>query len=95
MAFTGWSYVFNNQLFGNVNAAFTHYSSTLKGDYYQGTEANYVSQESSTRNRIDDLSIRANFDFRPNASHQLHFGTHYIYHRFHPVDEKIAFFPMA
>ena len=21
MAFTGWSYVFNNQLFGNVNAA--------------------------------------------------------------------------
>ena len=48
MAFTGWSYVFNNQLFGNVNAAFTHYSSTLKGDYYQGTEANYVSQESST-----------------------------------------------
>ena len=70
MAFTGWSYVFNNQLFGNVNAAFTHYSSTLKGDYYQGTEANYVSQESSTRNRIDDLSIRANFDFRPNASHQ-------------------------
>ncbi len=30
MAFTGWSYVFNNQLFGNVNAAFTHYSSTLK-----------------------------------------------------------------
>ena len=91
MAFTGWSYVFNNQLFGNVNAAFTHYSSTLKGDYYQGTEANYVSQESSTRNRIDDLSIRANFDFRPNASHQLHFGTHYIYHRFHPVDEKSHF----
>ena len=91
MAFTGWSYVFNNQLFGNVNAAFTHYSSTLKGDYYQGTEANYVSQESSTQNRIDDLSIRANFDFRPNASHQLHFGTHYIYHRFHPVDEKSYF----
>lgn len=91
MAFTGWAYVFNNQLFGNVNAAFTHYSSTLKGDYYQGTEANYVSQESSTRNRIDDLSIRANFDFRPNASHQLHFGTHYIYHRFHPVDEKSHF----
>ena len=90
-AFTGWSYVFNNQLFGNVNAAFTHYSSTLKGDYYQGTEANYVSQESSTQNRIDDLSIRANFDFRPNASHQLHFGTHYIYHRFHPVDEKSYF----
>lgn len=91
MAFTGWSYVFNNRLFGNVNAAFTHYSSTLKGDYYQGTTSSYVSQESSTRNRIDDLSIRANFDFRPNASHQLHFGTNYIYHRFHPVDETSHF----
>lgn len=91
MAFTGWSYVFNHQLFGNINAAFTHYSSTLKEDYYQGTEANYVSQENSTRNRIDDLSIRANFDFHPNASHQLNFGAHYIYHRFHPVDEKSHF----
>ena len=91
MAFTGWSYVFNHQLFGNLNAAFTHYSSTLKEDYYQGTEANYVSQENSTRNRIDDLSIRANFDFHPNASHQLNFGAHYIYHRFHPVDEKSHF----
>ena len=28
--FTGWSYVFNKPTFGNVNAAFTHYSSTLK-----------------------------------------------------------------
>lgn len=91
MAFTGWSYVFNHQLFGNLNAAFTHYSSTLKEDYYQGTEANYVSQENSIRNRIDDLSIRANFDFHPNASHQLNFGAHYIYHRFHPVDEKSHF----
>ena len=69
----------------------THYSSTLNGDFFLGTESNYVSQESSTQNRIDDLSIRANFDFRPNASHQLHFGTHYIYHRFHPVDEKSYF----
>ncbi|WP_278703186.1 TonB-dependent receptor [Phocaeicola sartorii] len=91
MAFTGWSYVFSNRLFGNVNAAFTHYSSTLKGDYYQGTETSYVSQESSTRNRINDFSLRASFDFRPSTSHQLRFGAHYIYHRFHPVDEKFHF----
>ena len=62
-----------------------------KGINRQYPEDNYVSQESSTRNRIDDLSIRANFDFRPNACHQLHLGTHYIYHRFHPVDVKSQF----
>lgn len=91
MAFAGWSYVFNNQLFGNLNAAYTHYSSTLKGDYYQGTPANHVSHINSTRNSIDDLSARANFDYRPTASHHLHFGANYIHHRFHPVDETSRF----
>lgn len=91
MAFTGWSYVFSNQLFGNLNAAYTHYSSMLKGDYYEGTKATHVSQKSSTQNSIDDLSIRANFDYRPGASHHLHFGSNYIYHSFQPVDETAHF----
>lgn len=91
MAFAGWSYVFNNQLFGNLNAAYTHYSSTLKGDYYQGTPASHVSHTNSTRNSIDDISVRANFDYRPTASHHLHFGANYIHHRFHPVDETSRF----
>lgn len=91
MAFTGWSYVFSSQLFGNLNAAYTHYSSTLKGDYYEGTKATHVSQKSSTQNSIDDLSIRANFDYRPGASHHLHFGSNYIYHSFQPVDETAHF----
>lgn len=91
MAFTGWSYVFSNQLFGNLNAAYTHYSSTLKGDYYEGTKATHVSQKSSTQNSIDDVSIRANFDYRPGASHHLHFGSNYIYHSFQPVDETSHF----
>lgn len=91
MAFTGWSYTFNNRLSGRLNAAYTRYASTLEGDYYQGTENSYVSQESSSRNRIDDLSLRAHFDFRPATAHQLHFGAHYMYHRFHPADEESRF----
>lgn len=91
MAFAGWSYVFNNRLFGNLNAAYTHYSSTLKSDYSEGTENSRISQKFSTQNSIDDLSIRANFDYRPNAFHHLHFGSNYIYHQFHPTNETSSF----
>lgn len=91
MAFAGWSYVFNNRLFGNLNAAYTHYSSTLKSEYSEGTESSRISQKHSTQNGIDDLSIRANFDYRPNAFHHLHFGSNYIYHQFHPAYETLSF----
>lgn len=91
MAFTGWSYVFNNQLFGNLNAAYTYYSSKLKGDYSDGTDTRRVSQKNSTRNSIEDMSLRGNFDYHPTASHHLHFGANYIYHRFHPEDKTSQF----
>ncbi|WP_455667769.1 carboxypeptidase-like regulatory domain-containing protein [Phocaeicola sp.] len=91
MAFAGWSYVFNNQLFGNLNAAYTHYSSKLQSDFSEGSDAGRVTQKKIVQNGIEDVSVRANFDYHPLASHHLHFGTNYIYHQFHPENIKSHF----
>ncbi len=89
MAFAGWSYVFNKQLFGNLNAAYTRYASTLKRETSEGSAADRLYKESSIQNGIEDISARANFDYRPAPSHHLHFGANYIYHRFHPEKERL------
>lgn len=88
MAFAGWSYVFNKQLFGNLNFAYTRYASTLKREVAEGMQEQLMPRKSSARNGIEDLSLRSNFDYRPAPEHHLHFGADYIYHRFHPEKES-------
>lgn len=89
MPFAGWSYVFNNQLFGNLNVSYTHYASTLKRELSTGTPENRTDDKSIRKNGIDDVSVRANFDYLPTASYHLHFGANYIYHHFHPQNNTL------
>ena len=93
MAFTGWSRI-QQPTFGNVNAAFTHYSSTLKGDYYQGTEANYVSGKvqpgtALTTSAYEAISISAPMLPTSCISALIIFTTVFIRRR------KNRIFPMA
>lgn len=91
MAFAGWTGMLGNRLFGRLNAAYTHYASELKGNYYEGTPEHHVSNSSFMRNRIDDFSLRARLDYSPHAAHRLYFGADYVHHRFHPADESSRF----
>ena len=95
---SGWSYVFNNKMFGTVTLAYSHYQSKLKQEtsQYYGTEGDkdYSSRfiETSTRNGINDFGVHANFDYIPTLAHHIRYGTDYLYHRFSPeyIEEKTS-----
>lgn len=84
-----WNYVYTPNLFGEISASFTRYSSLLKRDYsnlYPAAEnkpldivANY-----QTRNRIDDISLRLDYEFMPGHRHKIPFGAGYTFHSFNP-----------
>lgn len=84
VAFAGWSYVFSNKLFGDINASYTRYASTLKREYTETSEGEGLNNTSSTGNGINDISFRAKFDYMPVQAHHIRFGGDYVYHRFHP-----------
>lgn len=84
VAFAGWSYVFSNKLFGDINASYTRYASTLKREYNETSEGEGLNNTSSTGNEINDISLRAKFDYMPVQAHHIRFGGDYVYHRFRP-----------
>lgn len=90
MATAGWTYVFNNQLFGKVSGVFTRYHSKLKNteknvNGHEGEEDYYNNfNETSTETGIMDVGLRSSFDYMPVASHHIRFGGDYLLHRFRP-----------
>lgn len=90
MATTGWTYVFNNRLFGKVSGVFTRYHSKLKNtdknvNGNEGEEDYYSTfNETSTQTGIMDVGLRTSFDYMPVASHHIRFGGDYLLHRFRP-----------
>ncbi|WP_374048118.1 TonB-dependent receptor domain-containing protein [uncultured Parabacteroides sp.] len=96
MATAGWTYVFNNQLFGKVSGVFTRYHSKLKNTekYVNGEEGDdeYYNtfNETSTQTGIMDVGLRTSFDYLPLASHHIRFGGDYLLHRFRPEYNEAA-----
>ncbi|MDH6313262.1 outer membrane cobalamin receptor [Parabacteroides sp. PFB2-10] len=90
MATLGWTYVFNNKLFGRVSGVFTQYKSTLRSsnEYTYSTpdadDYEYTYNETSSRNGITDFGLRSSFDYLPAAEHHIRFGLDYLAHRFRP-----------
>ncbi|WP_369979505.1 TonB-dependent receptor domain-containing protein [Parabacteroides segnis] len=94
MATAGWTYVFNNQLFGKISGVFTRYHSKLKNTEkkvsgYEGEDDYYNTfNETSTQTGIMDVGIRSSFDYLPVAAHHIRFGGDYLLHRFRPEYNK-------
>lgn len=90
MATAGWTYVFNNQLFGKVSGVFTRYRSKLSNEQRdingQEGEEEYSDSysEASTQTGIMDIGLRSSFDYLPTAAHRIRFGGDYLLHRFRP-----------
>lgn len=90
MATAGWTYVFNNQLFGKVSGVFTRYHSKLRSTIHNVSgiegEKDYSDSfsENSTNTGITDLGLRTSFDYLPAPSHHIRFGGDYLVHRFRP-----------
>lgn len=90
MATAGWTYVFNNRLFGKVSGVFTRYHSRLKStehntDGREGESDYYESfSENITNTGITDVGLRSSFDYLPVPAHHIRFGGDYLLHRFRP-----------
>ena len=90
MATAGWTYVFNNRLFGKVSGVFTRYHSKLRSTIHnvegsEGDDDYYDSfSENTTNTGIMDLGLRTSFDYLPASSHHIRFGGDYLVHRFRP-----------
>ncbi len=86
----GISHVFSNKLFATFAAGYTRYRSHIRQDKEgytlsaNRTDRELFRQESHYRSAMEDLSLRASFDYRLHEKHRLKFGGDYLFHNFRP-----------
>lgn len=86
----GVNHVFSNKLFASFTAGYTRYRSHImqdKADYALSSNINndkIFNEESHYRSAMEDVSLRASFDYRLNEKHRLRFGGDYLFHNFRP-----------
>ena len=85
-----WNYELTPKLFMNITGAYTRYSNKVGVDYETVTVAT-EEQESTTSefqmdyiSKINDFSLKGDFDYTPNPNHLVKFGSSFIHHRFLP-----------
>ena len=87
-----WNHLVTNKLFMNMTAAYTRYRSNMNVGYLsESTDKSVTPPKTETeefkvgyRSGIEDYSLKADFDYSPNTSHDIKFGTNYTYHTFRP-----------
>lgn len=84
-----WNYIFSPSLYGEITAAYTRYSSSMKhsetnGDTDSHGKETYTIDNLNSDNKIHDWIFRADFDYRPWSQHNVTFGAYYIIHNFLP-----------
>lgn len=90
MATAGWTYVYNNRLFGKISGVYTRYRSNLKNvrsyEYGLKDQGDYerLFNETSSRTSITDIGLRSSFDYQPAVDHHVRFGADFLVHRFRP-----------
>ena len=90
IASTRWNYEINPKLFMNITAAYTRYSNKVGVNYETSTLATETEDSQSSEfkmdyiSKINDFSLRADFDYTPNPDHLVKFGGYAIYHHFLP-----------
>jgi len=96
MTTAGWTYVFNEKLFGKISGFYTQYRSSMKqnANYESGNEEDndYLKYSSSAKNitGISDFGGRASFDYLPSNAHRIRFGGDGILHRFRPEYSNVS-----
>lgn len=89
VASAGWNYTFSPSLFGELTAAFSRYFSSLnRSERTETTDSDgatdFTEDKLGHRNKIDDIIVRADFDWHPVNALAVNFGTGYTYHSFLP-----------
>ena len=86
----GWTYVFNNKLFGKLSGIYSQYRSSMKQSQQNisGVEGEEDYEDRYTENSnvtgISDFGVRSQFDYFPHSDHHIRFGGDFMMHRFRP-----------
>ncbi|MBQ1409493.1 MAG: TonB-dependent receptor [Bacteroidales bacterium] len=85
-----WNYEITPKLFMNLTGAYTRYSNRVGVKYETetlATEEQEAAESTFSMNylsKINDFTVRADFDFTPNPNHLVKFGATSTFHRFTP-----------
>ena len=85
-----WNYELTPKLFMNITGAYTRYSNNVGVAYETETLATDDADSQTSEfqmdylSKINDYSLRADFDFTPNPDHLVKFGSSFIHHLFQP-----------
>ncbi len=71
-----WNHLFNSKLFLNTSAIYNAYNFKVAAEQNNFSITLYSG--------IKDYNLKTDFDYYPNALHEIHFGANYIYHTFTP-----------
>lgn len=86
----GWEHRYNTRLTSKVTALYTRYRSQLRYRSMQEdgrpgtTDYQKDFSENLSENGIQDMGMRASFDYRSHGNHRIRFGTDLLYHIFEP-----------
>lgn len=85
----GWNYLINRKLFASFTGGYTRYRSHIIQK--QNTFVSFPDiggqvyfQEGHYRSAMEDVSLRAFFDYRPKVDHRIRMGGDYLFHVFRP-----------
>ena len=83
-----WNHVFNPQLFGNLTGTFSKYKFRIFSEY-EDVITNNEGRETSNElieyfSGVNDFSLKADFDYLPNPTHNFKFGLSATHHTFNP-----------
>ncbi|MEM9895523.1 MAG: carboxypeptidase-like regulatory domain-containing protein, partial [Bacteroidota bacterium] len=83
-----WNHLFSSKLFANFTATYSTYNFDIfektNRAFFQGADFERSREEIAYTSGIEDLALKADFDFLPNPTHSIKFGTSAIYHTFSP-----------
>lgn len=91
----GWNYVINKKLFATFTAGYTRFRTHIiqeKSSFSMSidqTQQQTFRQESHYRSAMEDVSLRASFDYRPHIKHRIRFGGDYLFHNFRPEQSTL------
>ena len=91
----GWNYVINNKLFATFTAGYSRYRSHIiheKDAFVLNIDQDHPRsyfQEGHYRSAMEDVSLRASFDYRPNVNHRIRMGGDYLFHSFRPEQSSM------
>jgi hypothetical protein len=85
-----WNHTYNPKLFGNVGLTYSRFYYDISNEYVrtlEGVAANTTEAETysnSLNSGIEDVALKADFDFFPLPNHTIKFGSMLTHHTFTP-----------